>query len=354
MSMSQFTMMKMFLAALGTSAVSKAIFHALQPKDFEAIQRKRAADPSHAVVLATGGLLLGIGMDISGSCPGSVYVQLGAGIPTALPVFGGVLAGTLLATALAKPMVPGVAVGSLQLPLVFILHRSLGATLSYKILLDKIFSPVREVTQFLHLPTISDLSTLVFVVSVVAGSAVANSTPPLPIGSLPSIALLYTSVANTSSTPSKKNMTTYNKVDNQGALMGNWVEEEALRRDTGSSRYKTWSPKEGMGRSHPRVIAHSDAVDAKEYKASSKVSSFADFAVPSTVGPRERRRLEELHAQAKAIKEHLHANGQDKDVSHESTNQASYKAYDPAYVAHGVVRVPPRGRGGFKVMTSTG
>ncbi|RQM21059.1 hypothetical protein B5M09_013818 [Aphanomyces astaci] len=143
-------------------------------------------------------------------------------------------------------------------------------------------------------------------------------------------------------------MTTYNKVDNQGALMGNWVEEEALRRDTGSSRYKPWSPKEGMGRSHPRVIAHSDAVDAKEYKASSKVSSFADFAVPSTVGPRERRRLEELHAQAKAIKEHLYANGQDKDVSHESTNQASYKAYDPAYVAHGVVRVPPRGRGGFK------
>ncbi|RHY18023.1 hypothetical protein DYB34_012291 [Aphanomyces astaci] len=188
MSMSQFTMMKMFLAALGTSVVSKAIFHALRPKDFEAIQRKRAADPSHAVVLATGGLLLGIGMDISGSCPGSVYVQLGAGIPTALPVFGGVLAGTLLATALAKPMVPGVAVGSLQLPLVFILHRSLGATLSYKILLDKIFSPVREVTQFLHLPTISDLSTLVFVVSVVAGSAVATSTPPLPLGPLPSVA----------------------------------------------------------------------------------------------------------------------------------------------------------------------
>ncbi|ETV64342.1 hypothetical protein H257_18750 [Aphanomyces astaci] len=241
MSMSQFTMMKMFLAALGTSVVSKAIFHALRPKDFEAIQRKRAADPSHAVVLATGGLLLGIGMDISGSCPGSVYVQLGAGIPTALPVFGGVLAGTLLATALAKPMIAqwqankrrinttvllswpahallgvvilgssvalefvapelplpssawlptlaGIAVGSLQLPLVFILHRSLGATLSYKILLDKIFSPVREVTQFLHLPTISDLSTLVFVVSVVAGSAVATSTPPLPIGSLPSVA----------------------------------------------------------------------------------------------------------------------------------------------------------------------
>ncbi|ETV90889.1 hypothetical protein H310_14382 [Aphanomyces invadans] len=131
--------------------------------------------------------------------------------------------------------------------------------------------------------------------------------------------------------------------------MGNWVEEEALRRDTGYSRYKTWTPKEGMGVSHPRVIAHTDAVDAKDYRASSKASSFADFAVPPNVGPRERRRLEELHAQAKLIKQAAKDADQDNDpTARESTNQASYKAHDPAYVAHGVVRVLPRGRGGFK------
>ncbi|RHY22384.1 hypothetical protein DYB32_009520 [Aphanomyces invadans] len=130
-------------------------------------------------------------------------------------------------------------------------------------------------------------------------------------------------------------MSTYNKVDNQGTLMGNWVEEEALRRDTGYSRYKTWTPKEGMGVSHPRVIAHTDAVDAKDYRASSKASSFADFAVPPNVGPRERRRLEELHAQAKVIKQAAKDADQDNDpTARESTNQASYKAHDPAYVAH--------------------
>ncbi|RLO09170.1 hypothetical protein DYB28_003546 [Aphanomyces astaci] len=240
MSLSQFTMMKMFLAALGTSVVSKAIFHALRPNDFEAIQRKRAADPSHAVVLATGGLLLGIGMDISGSCPGSVYVQLGAGIPTALPVFGGVLAGSLLASALAKPMdekakvkrfvalpwmahafvglfiiglavvlevlvpedplpaaawlpsIAGVVVGSLQLPLVLVLRRSLGATQSYESVLGLGMYPIRNTSagKRLNVPSISDLSTLLFVVFIVAGSAVATvtSTPPLPLGSLPSVA----------------------------------------------------------------------------------------------------------------------------------------------------------------------
>ncbi|RHY22383.1 hypothetical protein DYB32_009521 [Aphanomyces invadans] len=232
--------MKMFLAALGTSIVSKAVFRAVWPKEFDAIQKKRAADPSHAAVLATGGLIMGSGMAVCGSCPGSVYVQLGAQIPTALPVFGGVLIGTLVATAVAKPLIAqwqdkrprvnttlrlswpahallgmavlgssvavevlfpehglhksawlptlaGMVVGGLQLPLVFILKRSLGATLSYKIFLDKAFSPIQEAKRWLSLPTISDLSTLIFVAAIVAGSAVATatsgsrtSTGPLP------------------------------------------------------------------------------------------------------------------------------------------------------------------------------
>ncbi|CAK4643766.1 hypothetical protein AeMF1_009689 [Aphanomyces euteiches] len=141
----------------------------------------------------------------------------------------------------------------------------------------------------------------------------------------------------------------YNKVDNQGALMGNWVEEEALRRDTGNSRYQTWNPKEGMGLTHPRVIQHTEAVDTSEYKASSKVATFGEL-VPSSLnnmGPRERRRLEELQAQAKAIKQ---SQEKSTDVNYvkESSNQAAYKAYDPSYLVHGIVRVPPRGKGGFK------
>ncbi|RHY27320.1 hypothetical protein DYB32_006863 [Aphanomyces invadans] len=215
MTLSQFTMMKMFLAALGMSALSKAIFRAVRPDDFDAIQKKRATDPSHAGVLTAGGLILGTGMAISGSCPGSVYVQLGAQIPSALPVWGGVLVGTLVTLALIKPLwqeskpkvativpvrcvlhaavgviliglavvlevfvperdlqasawlptVAGVVVGSLQLPLVLLLRRSLGATQSYKSAIALALYPIRNtrVGKCLHVPAATDLSTFVFV-----------------------------------------------------------------------------------------------------------------------------------------------------------------------------------------------
>ncbi|KDO21026.1 hypothetical protein SPRG_13954 [Saprolegnia parasitica CBS 223.65] len=140
----------------------------------------------------------------------------------------------------------------------------------------------------------------------------------------------------------------YNKVDNQGALMGNWVEEEALRDRTGYSRYKTWDAKEAMGLSHPRVIAHSSATEAKDYRASSRTTPYCeDFVIPSSVGPRERRRLEELHAQAKALK--IAMDGEPEDMSvKESTAHAAFKAADNDYLVHGITRVAPRGKGGFK------
>ncbi|ETV90891.1 hypothetical protein H310_14384 [Aphanomyces invadans] len=244
MTLSQFTMMKMFLAALGMSALSKAIFRAVRPDDFDAIQKKRATDPSHAGVLTAGGLILGTGMAISGSCPGSVYVQLGAQIPSALPVWGGVLVGTLVTLALIKPLigqwqeskpkvativpvrcvvhaavgviliglavvlevfvperdlqasawlptVAGVVVGSLQLPLVLLLRRSLGATQSYKSAIALALYPIRNtrVGKCLHVPAATDLSTFVFVLAVVVGSAVASavSTDPIPTGPIPSV-----------------------------------------------------------------------------------------------------------------------------------------------------------------------
>ncbi|OQR86316.1 hypothetical protein ACHHYP_10679 [Achlya hypogyna] len=140
----------------------------------------------------------------------------------------------------------------------------------------------------------------------------------------------------------------YNKVDNQGALMGNWVEEEALRDRTGHSRYKSWDPKEGMGLTHPRVIAHSSATEAKDYRAASRTTPYSeDFVVPSSMGPRERKRLQELAAQAKAIKTAMDGEPEDCSVK-ESTAHASFKAADNDYLVHGITRVAPRGKGGFK------
>ncbi|KAF0720465.1 Aste57867_291 [Aphanomyces stellatus] len=242
MSFGRFTMMKLFLAALGTSATSKAAFRALHPAAFEGIQEERASEPSHAAVLAAGGLILGAGMTLSGSCPGSVYVQLGAGIPSAVPVFAGALAGTLLfgflqpmitqwqqgkarvqstlhvSTAIQcivgvaligasaglelifpeslypvsasptwSPTVAGVVVGALQLPLVFFLGRSLGSISSYKIIVGRTVDAVRHVFGCfpVDMPLIADLSTLLFVIGVVAGSMAAGAPSPASLAAGP-------------------------------------------------------------------------------------------------------------------------------------------------------------------------
>jgi hypothetical protein len=52
-----------------------------------------------------GGILFGIGWFITGSCPGPVYVLLGAGAPLALITLAGALVGTFL-YGLLKPRLP--------------------------------------------------------------------------------------------------------------------------------------------------------------------------------------------------------------------------------------------------------
>jgi uncharacterized membrane protein YedE/YeeE len=50
-----------------------------------------------------GGALLGIGMAVAGSCPGTVLAQVGAGIPSGLPALaGGILAGIMWAGSLRQ------------------------------------------------------------------------------------------------------------------------------------------------------------------------------------------------------------------------------------------------------------
>ncbi|KAH9155383.1 hypothetical protein AeRB84_002641 [Aphanomyces euteiches] len=241
MTFQQFTMMKMFLAALGTSMVSKSIFRAIQPQTFDAMRTKRASDPSHAAVLITGGLILGSGMTISGSCPGSVYVQLGAQIPSSPIVFGGVLVGNIVAGIVKPwiqrwqeekprvnsifspswpvhalfgclivgtsvilevvtpeklygtswlPTISGVVVGSVQFPLAMALSRSLGVSASYKIMVghtkDKLDHIFGCSLSWLQIPLISDLSVLFFALGTIAGSAIAYATSPAtPLGPLP-------------------------------------------------------------------------------------------------------------------------------------------------------------------------
>eukprot|EP00983_Pelagomonas_calceolata_P045563 1139797-Pelagomonas_calceolata.AAC.3 len=65
----------------------------------------------------------------------------------------------------------------------------------------------------------------------------------------------------------------YNRTGNVTALVGNWVEEQALKDATGLSRFETWVGQEEPSQSvhatravpppmqtHPRVIEHDEAV----------------------------------------------------------------------------------------------
>ena len=56
---------------------------------------KKALETKSLITLIIGGLLIGVGMQISGSCPGMVLVQLGAGVPWSYLTFIGALSGAL-------------------------------------------------------------------------------------------------------------------------------------------------------------------------------------------------------------------------------------------------------------------
>ncbi len=56
---------------------------------------KKALETKSLGILIIGGVLIGVGMQISGSCPGMVLVQLGAGVSWSYLTFIGALCGAL-------------------------------------------------------------------------------------------------------------------------------------------------------------------------------------------------------------------------------------------------------------------
>lgn len=93
----KFIMIKMFLAAFATSTFS-IFFVALLFKDkYEKILKggQDALKNKNLIILVSGGLLIGVGMQISGACPGMVLVQLGAGVPWSYLTLIGAFAGAL-------------------------------------------------------------------------------------------------------------------------------------------------------------------------------------------------------------------------------------------------------------------
>ena len=91
----KFLMMKMFFSALATSSLSIFILNLIAKERYNKVfesYRSMLKSKSLLIVIA-GGLILGLGMTIGGSCPGMVFVQLGAGVNYSyLTLIGGLLA----------------------------------------------------------------------------------------------------------------------------------------------------------------------------------------------------------------------------------------------------------------------
>jgi len=88
-------MMKMWCAALATSAVFQVFFFIFAREKFERVRSRPYGDKG-IFTLAAAGLLQGIGMTLTGACPGMVLGQIGSSIPNAVYTWIGGLIGAIL------------------------------------------------------------------------------------------------------------------------------------------------------------------------------------------------------------------------------------------------------------------
>ncbi|RYP54310.1 hypothetical protein DL768_000884 [Monosporascus sp. mg162] len=96
-------MVETFLTASGTSAVvvalSQLFSHLSQkPRDYSSVGLFASYDGN-----VLGGLLMGAGMALSGSCPGTIFVQLGAGIPSGFYTIAGCVLGGVVWSGMLAP-----------------------------------------------------------------------------------------------------------------------------------------------------------------------------------------------------------------------------------------------------------
>ncbi|KNC52311.1 YeeE/YedE family protein [Thecamonas trahens ATCC 50062] len=94
---SNFIMLKMFAAAGATSAFVLAALSLVAPQAFAATMKGAYTNDRGVVSAFIGGALIGMGgFVVAGSCPGTVFSQLGAGVTTSPLTFAGGLFGALI------------------------------------------------------------------------------------------------------------------------------------------------------------------------------------------------------------------------------------------------------------------
>ncbi|KAI1142994.1 hypothetical protein F5Y05DRAFT_138774 [Hypoxylon sp. FL0543] len=97
-------MLTTFLTASGTSTLLVHVFQRLgylhlKPRNYSTLNIFGPLDGN-----VIGGMFLGAGMTISGSCPGTVFAQIGSGIHSGLFTLGGAIIGGIIWSGLLRPV----------------------------------------------------------------------------------------------------------------------------------------------------------------------------------------------------------------------------------------------------------
>ncbi|KAI1172435.1 hypothetical protein F4777DRAFT_513577 [Nemania sp. FL0916] len=103
MKLENWHMVQTFLTASSASTLIVALFQKLdylhvKPRNYSSLGLLGPLDGN-----LLGGALLGVGMTLSGSCPGSVFAQVGAGVPAGFYTLAGCVLGGLVWSGILRP-----------------------------------------------------------------------------------------------------------------------------------------------------------------------------------------------------------------------------------------------------------
>lgn len=91
----KFIMLKMVVSAVATSMVVFSVLSAAAHAQAYRVRVYGLMTKTH-LAAGLGGFILGCGMTLAGACPGTVFAQVGAGVPTSLYTLAGALTGGFL------------------------------------------------------------------------------------------------------------------------------------------------------------------------------------------------------------------------------------------------------------------
>ena len=95
----------MFVGALAASCLSLAVLSKCSPEKFKKVRMGHITTAHSYIVSGLGGFLVGVGMLVSGACPGMVLAQVGGGVPNSWFTFLGCILGAAL-YGLLQPHLP--------------------------------------------------------------------------------------------------------------------------------------------------------------------------------------------------------------------------------------------------------